>query len=78
MTNEVCFEHYKFRYERHKKACKTCKYHECIANCNTCKINSRGSVLSCPCLSIDDSKKYARCKYYKQNKEDKKQWLNSK
>lgn len=70
MTNEFWFERHKFRYERHKKACKTCKYHECIANCNTCEINPGGTALSCPCLSPDYDKKYARCKYYKQNKED--------
>lgn len=60
-------ECHKFRYKRHWKACQTCKYHECRANCNTCEINPLGSVLSCPCLSPDDSKKYARCKYYKPN-----------
>ena len=26
---EVWFKHHKFRYERHWKACQTCKYHEC-------------------------------------------------
>lgn len=70
MTNEFWFERNKFRYERHKKACKTCKYNECIANCNTCEINPGGTTLSCPCLGPDYDKKYARCKYYKQNKED--------
>ena len=70
MTNEFWFERHKFRYDRHKKACKTCKYHECRENCYTCEINPGGSALSCPCLSPDYDKKYARCKYYETNKEE--------
>lgn len=42
MTNEFWFERHKFRYDRHKKACQTCKYHECCAQCNTCEINPGG------------------------------------
>ena len=67
MSDELCFEHYKFRYDRHKKACKTCKYYGCRTNCNACEINPLGDVRSCPCLSPDYGKKYARCEYYKPN-----------
>lgn len=69
MTDEISFEHYKFRCERHRKACQTCKYHTCPINCNACEINPLGDVRSCPCLNLDKGKKYARCEYYKQDTE---------
>lgn len=64
MTN-FTLEKHKFAYERHKKACKTCEYHYCTINCNTCEINPFDDIRSCPCLSPNYDKKYARCKYYK-------------
>lgn len=61
---------WRFRFERHKKACKTCEHHYCTINCNNCEINPFDDIRSCPCLSPDDSNKYARCKYYKSRKEE--------
>lgn len=58
----------KYRYERHKKACKKCKYDHCSFDCVDCKINP-GDVLSCPCLSVDNSPKYSRCEYFELDEE---------
>ena len=67
MRDDVRFKRCKFRFERHRKACLTCKRYNCSSNCNACEINPLGDVRSCPCLSPDDGKKYARCEYYKPN-----------
>ena len=56
-----------FRFERHRKACRTCQRYNCSSNCKTCEINPLGDVRSCPCLSPDYGKKYTRCEYYKPN-----------
>ena len=66
---------YKLRCERHRKACKICKYNHCVTiesvcNCTTCKINPLGTILFCPCLDLDFSPKYSRCEYFELNKND--------
>lgn len=59
----------KLRYDRHKKACKKCKYYDCSVHCVNCKMGPLDSVLACPCLAIDNSPKYSRCEYFEPKEE---------
>lgn len=54
----------KVRCERHKKACKKCKYSHCSIDCKNCKINQFDSILLCPCLNFDASPKGSRCAHF--------------
>ena len=58
----------KLRCDRHKKACKKCKYDRCSFDCVNCKINP-GDVLSCPCTDFDNSPKRSRCEYFERDEE---------
>lgn len=61
----------KLRCDRHKKACKNCKYncYSYITGCANCKINPRGNIFTCPCLNVDNSPKYSRCEYFERDEE---------
>lgn len=59
-------EQNKLRCDRHKKACKNCKYGQCLMDCENCEISPLGVVLSCHCFDFDNSPKGSRCEYFKE------------